>query len=313
MGLNTFEGAVAVITGGASGIGAAMARRFGHEGARLVLADVEVGALDAEVAFLTDKGFDAVGVVTDVRSRESVTALADHAYRTFGKVNILCNNAGVGSGSEGRIWEYETNDWAWATGVNVWGVINGISVFVPRMLEQGHGGVVINTSSGNGGVAPLASTPIYAMTKAAVTCITECLHAHLREVQAPLSAAVLYPGPHMLRTGLWTSWRNRPGDVAKVTPRSTPYPTLDQMEEAMRAAGMDVRFTEPDEVADQVVEAIRADRFWILPPSEETDRRVRARAEAMLARSAPDYLYPLPTVGGTQVPSSGGTPPAEER
>ena len=297
MPLSNFEGAVAVITGGASGVGAAMAQRFAQEGARIVIADVEQAALDGQVAFLTDKGFEAIGVLTDVRNRESVTALADSAYRAFGKVNILCNNAGVGSGSEGRIWEYEANDWAWATGVNVWGVINGISVFVPRMLEGGHDGVVINTSSGNGGVAPLASTPIYAMTKAAVTCITECLHAHLREVTAPISAAVLYPGPHMLRTGLWTSWRNRPDDVAKEKARLTPYPTLEQMEAAMRAAGMDVRYTEPDEVADQVVEAVRADRFWILPESVETDRRIRARAEAMLARSAPDYLYSLPSVG----------------
>ena len=296
MALERFEGAVAVITGGASGIGAAMAWRFGVKGASLVLADVEAEVLDEQIAALEAKGIEAIGVITDVRNRAEVEALADRAYARFGKVNILCNNAGVGSGSEGRIWEYEPNDWAWATGVNVWGVINGISAFVPRMIEAGHDGVVINTSSGNGGVAPLASTPIYAMTKAAVTCITECLHAHLGEVGAPISAAVLYPGPHMLRTGLWTSWRNRPDDMAKEIPRKTPYPTLDQMEAAMRSAGMDVQFTEPDEVADQVVDAILTNRFWILPESEDTDRRIRARAESMLMRSAPDYLYPLPAV-----------------
>ena len=303
MALQTFHDTVAVITGGASGVGRAMAGRFAAEGSKIVVADVEQAVLDDTVTELTDRGFEAIGVVTDVRSRQAVEALADRVYDTFGKVNILCNNAGVGSGSEGRIWEYEPNDWAWAIGVNVWGVINGISAFVPRMLADGHHGVIINTSSGNGGIAPMASTPIYALTKASVTCLTECLYAHLAEVGAPISAAVLYPGPHMLRTGLWTSWRNRPDDMAKETPRATPYPTLDEMEVAMRSAGMDVQFTEPDEVANQVVEAIQAGRFWILPESVDTDLRIKARAQSMLDRSAPDYLYPLP------VPTRSGSGP----
>ena len=295
MAFTDLAGKVAVITGGASGIGRSMAELFASQGAKIVLADVEQPVLDGTVADLARQGADVIGVLTDVRERQAVLELADRTYEAYGRVNILCNNAGVGSGSEGRIWEYEATDWGWAIGVNVWGVIHGISAFVPRMLAGGEEGAVVNTSSGNGGVAPLASTPIYAMTKASITCITECLYAHLQEVDAPISASVLYPGPHMLRTGLWTSWRNRPQDMAKVKPRSTPYPTLDQMEVAMRTAGMDVEFTEPEDVAAQVLDAIRTRRFWIIPESEETDRRIRARAQSMLTRTAPDYLYPLPT------------------
>jgi NAD(P)-dependent dehydrogenase (short-subunit alcohol dehydrogenase family) len=206
-------------------------------------------------------------------------------------VHVLCNNAGVGSGAEGRMWEYELSDWTWALGVNVWGVIHGVNAFVPGMVESGEEGHVVNTSSGNGGVAPLPTTPIYALTKAAVTCLTECLHSHLAGTN--VKASVLYPGPHMLRTGLWTSTRNRPPELAKQKPRATPPPTLDEWEQAMKEAGLEVLYTPVEEVAARVVEGIREERFWILPESEETDERIRARAQSMLDRADPTYLQPF--------------------
>ncbi|MFC1401644.1 MULTISPECIES: SDR family NAD(P)-dependent oxidoreductase [Streptacidiphilus] len=288
--MELLPGQVAVVTGAASGIGLAMAERFAAEGLQVVLADVEEPALDKAVAGLRERGAEVVGQMVDVSERESVDALADAAYRAFGAVHVLCNNAGVGSGAEGRMWEHEPNDWKWAFAVNVWGVFHGIQAFVPRMLAAGTPGHIVNTSSGDGGIAPLPTASVYAVTKAAVVTMTESLYAHLRAEQAPVSASVLFPGPHMLRTGLWESHRNRPERFAKERPRKTPYRSLAGWEAAMEAAGQQVEFTPVEEVAGTVVDGIRADRFWMLPPSEHSDRQIRARSQSMLERSNPTYL-----------------------
>ena len=283
-------GQVAVVTGAAGGIGLAMAERFAAEGLRVVLADVEEPALDKAVAGLRERGASAVGQVTDVSERDSVEALAEAAYRAFGAVHVLCNNAGVGSGAEGRMWEHEPNDWKWAFAVNVWGVFHGIQAFVPRMLAGREPGHLVNTSSSDGGIAPLPTASVYAVTKSAVVTMTESLYAHLRAERAPIGASVLFPGPHMLRTGLWESHRNRPERFAKERPRRTPYRSLEQWEAAMAAAGQEIEFTPVAEVAGVVVDGIRADRFWMLPPSEHSDRQIRARSQSMLDRSNPAYL-----------------------
>ena len=283
-------GQVAVVTGAAGGIGLAMAERFAAEGLRVVLADVEEPALDKAVAGLRERGATAVGQVTDVSERDSVEALAEAAYSAFGAVHVLCNNAGVGSGAEGRMWEHEPNDWKWAFAVNVWGVFHGIQAFVPRMLAGGDPGHLVNTSSSDGGIAPLPTASVYAVTKSAVVTMTESLYAHLRAERAPIGASVLFPGPHMLRTGLWESHRNRPERFAKERPRRTPYRSLAQWEAAMAAAGQEIEFTPVEAVAGVVVDGIRADRFWMLPPSEHSDRQIRARSQSMLDRSNPAYL-----------------------
>jgi NAD(P)-dependent dehydrogenase (short-subunit alcohol dehydrogenase family) len=228
--------------------------------------------------------------VVDIGERDQVLQLAEEAYGTYGAVHVLCNNAGVGSGAEGRMWEHEPNDWKWAFAVNVWGVFHGIQAFLPRMIKSGQPGHVVNTSSGDGGIAPLPTASVYAVTKAAVVTMTESLYAHLKAEHARVGASVLFPGPHMLRTGLWESHRNRPGRYAKERPRRTPYRSLEQWEAAMRAAGKEVRFTPVEEVAELVVEGIRADRFWLLPPSEHSDAQIRARARSMLDRTNPSYL-----------------------
>lgn len=283
-------GQVAVVTGAASGIGLALARRFADEGLKVVLADVEEGALDKAAAELREGGARVLARVVDVSARDSVQALADAAYDTFGAVHVLCNNAGVGSGAEGRMWEHEPNDWKWAFAVNVWGVFHGIQAFVPRMLAGGEPGHVVNTSSGDGGIAPLPTASVYAVTKAAVVTMTESLYAHLRAEQALVGASVLFPGPHMLRTGLWESHRNRPRRYAKERPRKSPYRSLEQWEAAMEAAGQEVEFTPVEDVAGVVVDGIGADRFWMLPASEHSDRQIRARAGSMLERANPAYL-----------------------
>lgn len=284
------EGQVAVVTGAASGIGLAMARRFAAEGLKVVLADVEAAALHKAADDLRADGADVHARVVDVGARAQVLDLAESAYGTYGAVHVLCNNAGVGSGAEGRMWEHDPNDWKWAFSVNVWGVFYGVQAFVPRMIESGQPGHVVNTSSGDGGIAPLPTASVYAVTKAAVVTMTESLYAHLKAEHARVGASVLFPGPHMLRTGLWESHRNRPERYAKERPRKTPYRSLDQWEAAMRAAGKEVDFTPVEEVAALVVDGIRADRFWLLPPSEHSDAQIRARARSMLDRANPAYL-----------------------
>ncbi|MEU7055458.1 SDR family NAD(P)-dependent oxidoreductase [Streptomyces sp. NPDC046197] len=283
-------GQVAVVTGAAGGIGLAMARRFAAEGLKVVLADVEEAALDKAAADLSAEGADVHARVVDVGERDQVRDLAESAYERYGAVHVLCNNAGVGSGAEGRMWEHEPSDWAWAFAVNVWGVFHGIQAFLPRMLASGEPGHVVNTSSSDGGIAPLPTASVYAVTKAAVVTMTESLYAHLKAEHARVGASVLFPGPHMLRTGLWESHRNRPARYAKQRPRRTPYRSLDQWEAAMRAAGREARFTPVEEVADLVVDGVRAGRFWLLPPSEHSDAQISARAQSMLDRANPSYL-----------------------
>jgi NAD(P)-dependent dehydrogenase (short-subunit alcohol dehydrogenase family) len=287
-------GRVAVVTGGAGGLGLALGERFAREGMKVVLADVQPGPLEAAVSAMRHQGRDVTGVVTDVMHYESVEALRDEVLETYGAVHLVCNNAGIGAGAEGKLWDHDLHDWRWAVAVNLWGVIHGINAFVPTLLAQGDEGHVVNTSSGNGGIAPLPPTPQYAVTKAAVVTLTECLYAQLQEVGARVGASVLFPGPHMLRTGIFESWRYRPASYAKERPRVTPYVTIEDLEQQMKAAGIEVQYTPVEEVAGRVVDAVRADDFWILPPSQRSDDQIRARAESMLKRENPTYLREVP-------------------
>jgi NAD(P)-dependent dehydrogenase (short-subunit alcohol dehydrogenase family) len=292
--MKSLSGKVAVVTGGAGGIGRAMGERFAHEGMRVMLADVQAEPLEATVAECRAAGLDISGHVTDVTNYASVEALRDATLGAYGAVHVVCNNAGIGAGAEGRMWEHELNDWRWAIAVNVMGVVHGINAFVPVMLAQGDEGHVVNTSSGNGGVSPLPSTPQYAATKAAVVTLTECLYGQLKEVGAPIGASVLFPGPHMLRTGLFESWRSRTDEFAKERPRKTPYTTVEMLEQQMKAAGVNIAYTAVEEVAERVVAGILADEFWIHPQTDRGDAQLRARTESMLSRTNPTYLRPVP-------------------
>lgn len=292
--IEDLAGKVAVVTGGAGGIGRAMGERFAREGMKVVLADVDDGPLDDSVKGLRAEGLEVTGVRCDVSDFSSVEHLRDATLDHYGAVHLLCNNAGIGAGAEGALWQHELNDWRWAFNVNVYGVIHGINAFVPTMVASGSEGHVVNTSSGNGGVSPLRGTPQYAVTKAAVVTLTECLYAQLQDAGSSVGASVLFPGPNMLRTGIFSSWRVRPADLATERPRETPYPTIEDIERQMEAAGIQVNYTEPEEVADQVVRAVTAGEFWILPRSESIDAQIRARADSMLARSNPSYLREVP-------------------
>jgi len=292
--MERLNGRVGVVTGGAGGLGRAIGERFAREGMKVVLADVQAEPLEKTVAECRAAGLEIVGVQTDVTKQESVDALRDATLAAYGAVHVVCNNAGIGAGAEGKMWEHELNDWKWAIGVNVMGVVHGINSFVPVMLEQGDEGHVVNTSSGNGGVSPLPSTPQYAATKAAVVTITECLYGQLQEIGAKVGASVLFPGPHILRTGLFESWRSRTPEFAKERPRKTPYTTVEALEAQMKAAGVDIAYTPVEEVAECVVSGILADEFWIHPQSDRGDAQLLARTDSMLKRTNPTYLRPVP-------------------
>ena len=292
--MQSLEDKVAVVTGGAGGLGRAMGERFARAGMRVMLADVQAEPLERTVAECAEAGLAIVGHQTDVTDFASVEALRDATLSAYGAVHLVCNNAGIGAGAEGKMWEHELNDWRWAIGVNVMGVVHGINAFVPVMLEQGTEGHVVNTSSGNGGVSPLPSTPQYAATKAAVVTITECLYGQLQEVGAPIGASVLFPGPHILRTGLFESWRSRTPEFAKQRPRRTPYTTVEALEAQMKAAGVQIAYTPVEEVAERVVAGVLANDFWIHPRSDRGDAQLLARTDSMLHRTNPTYLRPVP-------------------
>ena len=254
---------------------------------RVVVADVEAGALDATVAELGAGGGEVVGVQADVTSSESVDALADAAYQRFGAVHVLCNNAGVGPPG-GLVWDSTPNDWKWTFGVNVFGVAHGIQAFVPRMLAGGEDGIVINTSSPDGPIAPMPQASVYAATKCAVTCVTECLAAQLEAQQANVSAAVFYPsGNGLLDTGLWTSDRNRPTELARERPRSTPAMTVAEL----REKGIPVQPL--DELADMVVEGIKDGRFVMVLDAARHADTLRARADAIGKLENPTVVHDL--------------------
>jgi NAD(P)-dependent dehydrogenase (short-subunit alcohol dehydrogenase family) len=288
------KGKVAVITGGGQGIGRALAEKFTTEGMKVVIADVVPELVEKTTKELRDEGREVTGVVTDVTSLESVEALRDATLETYGAVHVVCNNAGIGSGSEGQIWDHHVNDWRWSFDVNVMGVVNGIHAFVPTMLAQDEEGHVVNTTSGNGGFTPLINSAIYASTKAAVTTITECLWGQLREVGAKVSASLLYPStrtPGMLNTGIWRPGANRPDRYDRPgAPPKEGRDSLGMYLKRMEEAGLEVTFAPLSEVADMCFDGIVNDVFWITAPSEVQEAKIKARSTSQIEKSAPEYL-----------------------
>lgn len=284
--MRDFKGRVAVITGGASGVGRAIGTQLAAEGARVVLADIDQARLDATAAeIVADTGGDVIGLKVDVTKAESVDALADAVWARHGAVHLLFNNAGVGLGEAQRvIWSLPANDWHWGFDVNVFGVVYGIRSFVPRMLASGEEGGVINTSSSNGGLRSLPNTPIYAASKAAVTSISEVLHQQLLREGGKVRAAVLFPGPHVVNTSILASKRNRPADYGDDDGNKPAYET---MEDLVRTTGLKMALTEPDEVASFAIEGVRQGKFWLLPESADGDLKVSERTANLLARANP--------------------------
>ncbi|ONH49685.1 short-chain dehydrogenase [Frankia sp. CcI49] len=286
--MTDFAGKVVVITGGAAGIGRALADAFARAGAVLVLSDIEKNALDATVTELSAAtSAEISGVVSDVSDEHSVEALADEVFRRYGHTHVLVNNAGVGPPSA-KVWESTPNDWRWTFGVNVHGVANGIRSFVPRMIASGEPGHIVNTSSGDGAVAPMPSASVYAASKAAVSILTECLGAQLAEEGHPIAVSLFLPsGKGLLDTGLWTSDRNRPAELARETPRATPATTVAALVESATRSGTEIPIQPLDELADDVLRGIRAGEYCLMLGRDDAATTLRERAERFGAGENP--------------------------
>lgn len=279
------RGRVAVVTGGASGIGLALAEVLAASGARLVLADVDAAALEPAVAALRAAGADVIGVPTDVADSGQVQALAEAAVDRFGSVHVVCLNAGVAAG--GVSWELSTSAWQWVVDVNLWGVVHGVQAFVPRLVEQGEGHVLLTASIGgligSPGMAP------YSATKHAVVGIAESLREDLRLAGSPVGVTLLCPG--FTRTRMNDSGRTWP---ARLGP--PPAEGLAPGHPRLRAeflARMDGAM-EPREVAERAVAAIRAGDFWVVPDGGIAGR-LREHLAPVLA--GPGAGTPAPAAG----------------
>ena len=289
--MQQFEGRVAVVTGAASGMGKAFAERFAQAGMKVVLADVEQEALESAVREFTQREFDVIGVRTDVARPQSVEDLARQALDAYGKVHIVCNNAGVAADSEVQsllggpvvpMWEQPLPDWEWTVAVNFWGVVHGIRTFVPLLLAHGEEGHIVNTASA-AGLTSGARLPIYGATKHAVVRLSEALHLQLAGLPSKVKVSVLCPGGVNTRIALAT--RNRPEEWWDEAATRPTAEELAQREQAW-AARTGPTGLAPEVVAEQVFQAIQDEQFYILPHAEY-DEAIRARMENILARRNP--------------------------
>ncbi len=287
--MDDFRGKVAVVTGGAHGIGRGIVEALLDEGARVVIADIEAPVLEQTVSELSDRG-EVVGIQTDVSDYDSVDALATDVFDRFGVCHLLFNNAGVTSGGGGLPWEQEPNDWKWCFSVNVFGVANGMLAFVPRMIERGEEGVVVNTSSGDGGIAPVPYASVYAASKAAISCLTESLAHQLIDNNTRLRAAVFYPSGGLLDTGLWTAQRNRPTELARTRERAPgPVPTFADFRERLKSMGMNAELADIGELGRFVLAEIKNGSYVIGRNLDEAGSLLHARADAIGKGSLPPH------------------------
>jgi NAD(P)-dependent dehydrogenase (short-subunit alcohol dehydrogenase family) len=272
---------VAVVTGGAHGIGRGIVEALLEEGARVVIADIEKSVLEQSVEELSERG-DVMGIRTNVSDPASVESLADAVFDRHRACHLLFNNAGVTSGGGGLPWEQEANDWKWCFGVNVFGVAHGVLSFVPRMIASGEPGVVVNTSSGDGGIAPVPYASVYASSKAAISCFTEALAHQLIDTGTNIRAAVFYPSGGLLDTGLWTAQRNRPPELARVKDRAPgPIVTFAEFRERLAAAGRPAEVADLRALGQFVVAEVRKGSYVIGHDLEEAGELLHARADAI--------------------------------
>jgi NAD(P)-dependent dehydrogenase (short-subunit alcohol dehydrogenase family) len=273
--MKELTGKVAAVTGAASGLGRAMALAFADEGMQLALADVEEAKLEPVEAAIRERGGKSFSMRVDVSKAAEVEAFAARSVSELGAVHVVCNNAGVAV--SGAVWENSEAEWQWILGVNLWGVVNGVRAFAPRLIAQDEGHIV-NTAS----VAGLISPPgmgAYCVSKHAVVTLSESLHQDLRERGAAVGVSVLCPA--YVPTGIADSERNRPSDI-----RSAGKSKERLAKEAMLRKAVAAGKLSADDVARAVVAAVKEDRFYILT-HPAIKGAIRARMEDLLEERVP--------------------------
>ena len=290
--ITDFKGKTAVLTGAGSGFGLECARIGAQLGMNLVLVDVQQDALDNAAAELQTTGVQVMAHKVDVGSAAAMEVLASQVRQRFGAPHFVFNNAGVAAG--GLLWENTVADWNWVLGVNLWGVVHGVRLFTPMMLEaakkdpsyQGH---IVNTASMAGLLTP-PNMGIYNVSKHAVVSLTETLYQDLSLVTDQVSASVLCP--YFVPTGISHSERNRPGDLAAA------QPTQSQMiGQAMSEKAVSSGKVTAGEVAQMVFDAVRAGQFYIYSHPQALGN-VQQRMEAIvMGQNPPDPFAARPEVG----------------
>ena len=260
--MQDLHGKVAVVTGGASGIGRALCLAFAGEGAHVVAADLDEAGMAETAAGIQQAGVKAFTVRTDVRTLASVEALAERAWKELGGVHVLCNNAGVAI--YGGLESATHHDWEWVLGVNLWGVIHGIEAFLPRMVAQKQPGHVVNTASMAGLIAS-KGLGVYNTSKYAVVGLSETLQKDLR----PYNIGVSVLCPMGVSTNIRNSERSRPADLKN--------PGGPQETDGVQLIG---RYLTPEDVAGRVLRAVKANRLYVIP-HEEAREPLRRRFERM--------------------------------
>ena len=287
--MEEFEGKVAVVTGGASGIGRAMAQAFVAKGMKVVLADIEPGPLEETAQALRHDGGDVFAVTADVSRAADVERIGEAAIDVFGALHVACNNAGVGGG--GATWDVDLSTWEWVLGVNLMGVVHGLRSFTPRIIDSG-GGHIVNTASMAGLTSPAFMSP-YNVSKHAVVTMSESMYVELQMLHPEVGISVLCPG--WVRTRIAESDRNQPEavaaaqaavDEATAAPGQVSGEQLKGMIDAFVAEGL-----QPAAVADMVVDAIEHRRFYILT-HPEWQSMVRDRVDRMLSGEDPSMALP---------------------
>jgi NAD(P)-dependent dehydrogenase (short-subunit alcohol dehydrogenase family) len=272
--VQSLAGKVAVVTGAASGIGRALARRFGQDGMHVVMADIEQPALEREAAELAGSGVEVLARVTDTSLESDVEALAEATIARFGGVHLVCNNAGVGSRGL-KVADLPRRDFEWVIGVNLWGVINGIRAFLPRLLAQDEGHIV-NTASVSGLYHRERMGP-YNATKAAVVALSETLRFELDDDGSNVGISVLCPS--WVRTNISSAVRNLP---QRLHYELTPQQAEEMLEyKSRRRQQLRDEAIDADEVAVQVRDAVLANRFYVITHPESVDN-MRARFDRIV-------------------------------
>jgi len=279
--MEDLRGKVAVITGGASGIGRAFADRALEEGMRIVLADIEQGALDKAHAELSGAGADILAVPTDVSKAAAIEDLAKRTLDRFGAVHLLFNNAGVGRGTGVSV--STLADWEWVLGANLWSVIHGVRVFVPLMQAQEGEAHIVNTAS----IAGLISggLGIYTVSKHAVVALSETLYGELQEQKSQIGVSVLCPG--WTRTRILDSERNRPAEMQNA---QEPPVTAKGAERAAQVRQLIADGLTAEQVADKTFAAIRTKQFYILT-HPDMKPAIQRRMDNILAERNPSRFF----------------------